>query len=124
MNTHLPADLEQFVQAKVRSGRFTSPDEAIAAGVRLLREQEDAEDARALEGIRQGLEDVRAGRTQPLSEVFAEIRRDLKLPQGSTAGGASGRISTASCSPSGRIPSTSSLFGTPPAMISSRRPTA
>ena len=37
MNTHLPADLEQFVQAKVRSGRFASPDEAITAAVRLLR---------------------------------------------------------------------------------------
>jgi len=83
MNTHLPADLEQFVQAKVRSGRFSSPDEAITAAVRLLREQEDAEEARALEGIRQSLEDMRAGRTQPLAEAFAEIRRDLNLPHGS-----------------------------------------
>lgn len=83
MNSHLPADLEQFVQAKVRSGRFTSTDEAIAAGVRLLRQQEEAEDARALEGIRRSLEDVRAGRTQPAAEAFAEIRRDLNLPQGS-----------------------------------------
>jgi putative addiction module CopG family antidote len=40
MNTHLPADLEQFVQAKVRSGRFSSSDEAISAAVRLLRQQE------------------------------------------------------------------------------------
>jgi putative addiction module CopG family antidote len=80
MNTHLPADLEQFVQAKVRSGRFTSADEAIAAGVRLLRQQEEAEDARTLEGIRQSLEDVRARRTQPVAEAFAEIRRDLNLP--------------------------------------------
>jgi putative addiction module CopG family antidote len=83
MNTHLPADLEQFVQAKVRSGRFTSPDEAIAAGVRLLRQQEEAEEARTLEGIQQGLEDLRVGRTQPLAEAFADIRRDLNLPSGS-----------------------------------------
>jgi putative addiction module CopG family antidote len=83
MNTHLPADLEQFVEAKVRSGRFTSPDEAIAAGVRLLRKQEEAEEARVLEGIRQSVEDMRAGRTQPLAEAFADIRRDLNLPHGS-----------------------------------------
>jgi putative addiction module CopG family antidote len=83
MNTHLPADLEQFVQAKVRSGRFTSPDEAITAAVRLLRQHEEAEEARVLEGIRQGLEDVRAGRSQPLAEAFADIRRDLNLPEGS-----------------------------------------
>ena len=83
MNTQLPADLEQFVQAKVRSGRFSSPEEAIAAGVRLLRQQEEAEEARDLEGIRQGLEDMRAGRTQPLAEAFADIRRSLNLPHGS-----------------------------------------
>ena len=79
MNTHLPADLEQFVQAKVRSGRFASPDEAITAAVRLLRQQEEAEEARVLEGIRQGLEDMRAGRGRPAEEVFADIRREFNL---------------------------------------------
>ena len=67
MNTHLPADLEEFVQAKVRSGRFSSSDEAITAAVRLLREQEEAEAARVLE-------DMRAGRTQPLAEALAGSR--------------------------------------------------
>ena len=80
MSTHLPADLEQFVEAKVRSGRFASPDEVIAAGVRLLRQQEEAEEARVLEGIRQGLDDMRAGRGRPAEEVFAEFRRELNLP--------------------------------------------
>ena len=51
--------------------------------MRLLRQQEEAEEARVLEGIRQGLEDMRAGRTQPLAEAFADIRRDLNLPHGS-----------------------------------------
>jgi hypothetical protein len=40
-----------------------------------------AEEARTREGIRQGLDDVRAGRTQPLAEAFADIRRDLNLPR-------------------------------------------
>ena len=80
MNTQLPEDLEQFVQAKVRSGRFTSSDEAITEAVRLLRQREEAEEARALEGIRQGLGDMRAGRGRPAEEVFAEIRREFKLP--------------------------------------------
>src|SRR5262245_3181652 len=83
MNTQLPADLEQFVQAQVRSGRFTSTDEAITAAGRLLRRQEEAEEARVLEGIRQGLEDMRAGRGRPAEEVFAEIRRELNLPPSS-----------------------------------------
>jgi putative addiction module CopG family antidote len=83
MITHLPADLEQFVKAKVQSGRFTSSDEAITEAVRLLRQREEAEEARVLEGIRRGLEDMRAGRTQPLEEAFADIRRDLNLPHSS-----------------------------------------
>ena len=41
-----------------------------------------AEQTRVLEGIRQGLEDVQAGRTQPLGDTFDEIRRDLDLPRG------------------------------------------
>jgi len=79
----VPEDLERFVQAKVKSGRFTSPDQAITEAVRLLQQQEEAEEARVPEGIQQGLEDMRAGRTQPLAEAFADIRRDLELPQGS-----------------------------------------
>jgi len=83
MNTHLPEDREQFVRAKVRSGRCSSSDEAITAAVRLLRDQEVAEEARVRQGIRQGLDDMRAARTQPLAEAFADIRRDLNLPDGS-----------------------------------------
>jgi putative addiction module CopG family antidote len=83
MSAQLPADLEQFVQAKVRSVRFASTDEAITAAVCLLRRQEEAEEARVLEGIRQGLEDMRAGRGRPAEEVFAEIRRELDLPPSS-----------------------------------------
>jgi antitoxin ParD1/3/4 len=78
----LPADLEQFVKAKAKSGRFTSSDEAITEAVRLLRQREEAEDARTLEGIRQGLDDMNAGRGRPADQVFAEIRRDLNLPPG------------------------------------------
>jgi len=63
MTIHLPKDLEQFVQAKVRSGRFSSSDEAIAEAVQSLRQREEAEEARVLEGIRRGLEDARWART-------------------------------------------------------------
>ena len=39
-----------------------------------------AADAKMLAGIQRGLEDIRAERTQPLAEAFADIRRDLDLP--------------------------------------------
>ena len=80
MSTQLPKDLEQFVQAKVQSGRFTSSDEAITEAVRLLRQREEAEEARVLEGIRQGLDDMQAGRGRPADEEFADIRREFDLP--------------------------------------------
>ena len=51
MNIQLPADLEQFVTAKVKSDRFTFPDEAISEGLRLLRQQEEAEEAQTIKGI-------------------------------------------------------------------------
>jgi antitoxin ParD1/3/4 len=79
LTTQLPADLEQYVKAKVQSGRFSSSDEAITEALRLLRKQEEADEARTMQGIQQGLEDMRAGRGRPADEVFAEIRRDLGL---------------------------------------------
>jgi len=64
----------------VRSGRFTSSDEAITEAVRLLQQREEAEETRVLEGIRQGLEDMRARRGRPAEEVFEDIRREFNLP--------------------------------------------
>ena len=40
-----------------------------------------AEEARVLDGIRRGLEEMRAGQGRPASEVFEEIRRDLGIPR-------------------------------------------
>lgn len=39
MTIHLPEDLERYVQGQVHSGRFASPDDAIAEAVRLLRQR-------------------------------------------------------------------------------------
>ena len=40
MPTMLPPDLEQFLQAEVTSGKYSSADEALVAGVRLVRDRE------------------------------------------------------------------------------------
>jgi antitoxin ParD1/3/4 len=79
MTIHLPEHREQFVRSLVERGRFASESEVIDQAVRLLQAQEEAEQARVLEGIRQGLEDMRAGRGQPADQVFAEIRREFNL---------------------------------------------
>jgi len=39
-----------------------------------------AEEARVVEGIRRGLEEMRAGKGRPAAQVFDEIRREFKLP--------------------------------------------
>jgi putative addiction module CopG family antidote len=70
---------EQFVRDLVQRGRYASEDEVIDQAVRLLQVHEEAERARVLEGIRQGLEDMRAGRGQPAEQVSAEIRREFNL---------------------------------------------
>ncbi len=79
MTIHLPEHREQFVRDLVQSGRYASEDEVIDKAVRLLQEREEAEQARVLEGIRQGLEDMKAGRGKPADEVFADIRREFNL---------------------------------------------
>ena len=37
MPTMLPPDLEQFLQVEVASGKYSSPDEALVAGVLVFR---------------------------------------------------------------------------------------
>jgi antitoxin ParD1/3/4 len=79
MIIHLSGEREQLVRSFVQGGRFASEDEVIDEALRLLRQREDAEQARVLEGIHQGIEDMKAGRSRPADEVFADIRREFNL---------------------------------------------
>lgn len=79
MNVQLPDDLDRYIRSRVESGRFASHDDALTAAVRLLRQREEAEEARVLDGIRRGLEDMEAGRGRPADEVFEAIRRDIEI---------------------------------------------
>ena len=70
----LTTDLEQFIQQEITSGRFPNRESVVACGLRLLQRERDE----AVHGIRLGLEDAAAGRTQPLGDAFAELRREQK----------------------------------------------
>jgi putative addiction module CopG family antidote len=73
--TSLAADLEQFVQEEVASGRFPNRESVVAHALRLMqREREEA-----VHGIRSGLADVATGRVQPLGDAFADLRRELNV---------------------------------------------
>ncbi|MCG8584095.1 MAG: hypothetical protein MI757_05225 [Pirellulales bacterium] len=79
MELQLPSDLESFVQQELRSGHYGSeptPKDVVAEGLRALKRERES----ALAGIRAGLEDVEAGRVQPLAEAFAELRNEFNLP--------------------------------------------
>ena len=71
MTTPLSAELEKFIEHQVTLGHFANRIAVLEAALRLL--QADREDA--VLGIRAGLADVAAGRTQPIANVFEELRR-------------------------------------------------
>jgi antitoxin ParD1/3/4 len=64
MNVSLTEELEELVQKKVESGRYTSASEVVRAGLRLL-EQEDELRATRLEAVRaqvrEGIDQAKRG---------------------------------------------------------------
>ncbi len=70
------AQLEEYAQRRGQE-TATALDDALAAY--LEWEQQDFEEA--VEGIRRGCEDVKAGRTRPATELLAELRRKHDLPR-------------------------------------------
>lgn len=77
MAYQFPSELDRFVKDELARGHYDSEDELVTDAVRLLqREREEA-----VAGIREGLEDMKAGRGQPLHEVDAELRRKHNIPR-------------------------------------------
>lgn len=73
MRIELPPELEAFVEKEFATGRYATREEVLVQALHWLREEREE----ALVGIRQGLDDVAAGRTQSLSEAFADLRKEL-----------------------------------------------
>ena len=69
------ADLEQFVQEEITRGRFPDRESVVAHALRLLQRKREE----AIHGIRLGLQDVAAGRVQPLGDAFADLRREVNV---------------------------------------------
>ena len=69
------AQLEEYAQ---RRGQDTAAALAHALAEYLEWERQDYQET--IEGIRQGLEDVKAGRTQSAEEAFEELRVKHGLP--------------------------------------------
>lgn len=77
MQIHLPADVEPFIEQEFASGRYATREDVVVQALRWLRDEREE----AVSGVMQGLEDVAAGRMQPLAEAFADIRKELGVPE-------------------------------------------
>ena len=73
MNVQLSPDAMQFVEGLVASGQFNSAEEAVAAGVQLLKGQQQLRAE-----IQKAIDDADAGRVFDGEEVFAELREKAK----------------------------------------------
>ena len=83
MNVSLSPELEQLIEAKVKSGMYNSASEVIRAGLRLLQEQDELRQIRLHElkrEVREGLDEIERGEVVDGAEVFQELAdRNLKF---------------------------------------------
>ena len=77
MHIELPPELEPFVEQEFSTGRYATREEIVIQALCWLRNERQE----AVSGIKQGLDDVAAGRMQPLREVFADIRKEHGIPE-------------------------------------------
>ena len=78
MNVSLTPELEQFIQSQLESGKFTSVDEVIAAGIKLLEERERIYKGRFEElkkEIMIGIEQLDRGEKLDGREVIEQLRQ-------------------------------------------------
>lgn len=78
MNVSLTPELEQFVQAKVQSGRYNSASEVVREALRLLEEHEQARAAQLTEfnkELGRRLASLDRGESVPSSKVRARLQR-------------------------------------------------
>jgi len=77
MAAEISTELEEFVKREIESGHFTDRNSVIEHALRLMQRDRDE----AIHGIKLGLEDVAAGRTQPLDEAFSDLRGELGVTE-------------------------------------------
>ena len=73
-SVNLGEQLEAFITEAVKTGRYGSRSEVLREGVRLVQEREAAW-AQLDAEIQKGIEDIEAGRTEPLEVVGARLRK-------------------------------------------------
>jgi len=78
MNVSLTPELEDLVQKKVASGRYSSASEVIRAGLRLLEHEDELRETRLTAmrtQVRQGLEQAKRGELVDGEEAVARVKK-------------------------------------------------
>ena len=75
MSIEIPSDLQPFVTQQLQLGLYQSEQQLVDDAVRLLKAERDE----AVEGIRLGLSDAAAGRTQSLADAVQDLRQEFRL---------------------------------------------
>ncbi len=79
MNVHLTQELEQFVQTKVKSGRYNSASEVVRDALRLLADRDELTELRKQElrkKIALGLDSLHRGEGVDGDEYFEQLERE------------------------------------------------
>ena len=72
MNLNLPSEFNDFVKGLVAQGRFTSEEDAIVEGVKLLMGREQLRDE-----IQKGVKQLDAGEFYDEETVFNEVEAEI-----------------------------------------------
>jgi len=77
-NINLTAELDRYIDTKVKSGRYENASEVVRAGLRTL-EREEQEYEIKLAALRAAIDEGDASGVA-LGDVFKRVRKKLKLP--------------------------------------------
>ncbi len=83
IRAELGDQLEAFVLRLVATGRYTSENEVLREGVRLIRDRE-ADLATLDQSITTALAQAQGGQTKPAEEVFDRLERKYRALSGDT----------------------------------------
>ena len=86
MSYTFPPDIQELLHAQMVAGNYRSEDDLLRDALLAFAQERDEQhsdeiDPIAVEGIRRGLEDMKAGRGRPIEEFEAEVRAKWNMPR-------------------------------------------
>ena len=89
MNVSLTEELEELVQRKVESGRYTSASEVIRAGLRLLEQEDELRETRLAAvraEVQAGIDQAERGELVDGEEAMARVKKRAAAKKRSAKG--------------------------------------